>query len=91
MSFTPQLVSRRLRAAGHQLVYPDRRRDGVSVSRWSSDQVLIRIAFSEPRTDLCMIAAELISTCVTFDWYVHRIEMSPGRTYGTITIMKEEP
>lgn len=88
-SLRPQTVSRTLRAAGHGLVFPDRKRDGVSVQTWDQDHVVIRFSYTTPQLDIAQIMAEVISTLVTNQYLVTHLECSTSKLYGLVVVTRK--
>jgi hypothetical protein len=84
-----QLVSRRLRAAGHQLVFPDRKRDGVSVSQAGTYGVTVRASYCVPLPDMPELLGELV-TSLTRLGYAIKLEYSGSLEYASILVTRPE-
>lgn len=86
---TAQQVSRRLRAAGHRLVYPDRKRDGVSVRQFTDVAVSVQASFCTPYVEMPQLLGELVTTLINLG-YAIQLEHQGSREYAVILVRRPD-
>lgn len=92
MRIRAQNVSRRLREAGHVLVFPDRKRDGVTVRQSGADAVAVEASYAGGWPHLPDVTGALVTTLMRYG-YAIKMEHWGGTEYARILVTQptEQP